>query len=229
LTPKPIEMDSNLIQIRKASHKSDWEEIRRICCETGNYGSPIDPVRWPFFAEHWIGPYQSLLHDWTWVAESKGRVAGYLTGCPNTALFEKKKLVRFNLKTALSIALGKYRYNSDVKRFLKRALHLSQGPEQCFTRKIKKMLIEQFPSHLHINLDSSIRGCGAGRALCTHFFKSLKEKQIPGIHVFCGPDPLGFYEQLGFRELGQVEFRPGVKVYAMGYSFDVASQGASLK
>ena len=49
------------VLVRVAKSPADWQAVRSLCCRTGNGGDPIDPARWPLFAELWIGPYQRLL------------------------------------------------------------------------------------------------------------------------------------------------------------------------
>jgi len=77
------------VLVRAAKSPADWQAVRSLCCRTGNGGDPIDPTRWPLFAELWIGPYQRLVPEWTYVAEMDGRMVGYLTGCPDTAAFRR--------------------------------------------------------------------------------------------------------------------------------------------
>ena len=56
------------VLVRAAGSPADWQAVRSLCCRTGNGGDPIDPARWPLFADLWIGPYQRLVPEWTYVA-----------------------------------------------------------------------------------------------------------------------------------------------------------------
>jgi GNAT superfamily N-acetyltransferase len=206
------------VNIRRPAKNEDWKRVREICCLTGNSGDPIDQERWLFFGELWVGPYQKLLPQWTYLAEIKGQVAGYLTGCPDTVLFIKWRALQFTIPLILRTLCGAYVYNSDVTRFVRRTLRLEKSPEGCFTQKTHEQLRSQYPAHLHINLDVSSRGYGIGRRLVEEFFCELRDLGVPGVHVFCGIKPVAFYQRLGFQELEKIEFRPGVWVYAMGYS-----------
>jgi GNAT superfamily N-acetyltransferase len=203
--------------IEKPKNKGDWSDIRRICCETGKAGAPIEESRWSFFGENWIGPYQKVIPEWTWIAkDEKNSVIGYLTGCPDTAAFEKKRLIRFDFPLILLIFHKRYAMNADVKRYLKRRFGLEKGPEHHFPANVHSMLKTLYPAHLHINLNEKTRGGGIGRKLVETYFDALREKRICGVHVFCGDGPVRFYERLGFQILHTIEFRPGVNVHCMG-------------
>jgi hypothetical protein len=58
----------------------DREAVRRICCDTGFFGQPIDPLFLDrdLFADLMTGPYLDYEPEWAWVAESCGAVVGYL-------------------------------------------------------------------------------------------------------------------------------------------------------
>lgn len=203
--------------IQKPKNKRDWLEIRRICCETGKSGAPVEQTRWRFFGEHWIGPYQRVMPEWTWIAiHENNSVIGYLTGCPDTKALNRKRILRFDLPLVLSILHKRYPINTDVKRYLKRRFGLEKAPDQFFPENVHSMLKTLYPAHLHINLDEKARGSGVGRKLVEAYFEALREKRICGVHVFCGDGPVRFYERLGFHNLHTIEFRPGINVHCMG-------------
>jgi GNAT superfamily N-acetyltransferase len=201
--------------IRPAAATQDWEEISKICCETANSGKPISTERWPFFGELWTGPYRELLPNWCLVAEDGNTIIGYLTGCPNTEIFKQGRFWRFDAKLALKVLLRQFTWNTDTKRFLKRLFKVERGPEEMFSRDIKRQLHKEFPAHLHINLREGQRGGGVGRKLMETHFEMLKENRVPGVHLFCGHGPVEFYKRLGFHVLATIEFKPGVLVFAM--------------
>ncbi|MFL5814234.1 MAG: GNAT family N-acetyltransferase [Bdellovibrionia bacterium] len=207
--------------IRKVKNKTEWSDIRKICCETGKSGAPIERERWKFFGEHWVGPYETLLADWTWVATqhaSNGseEVIGYLTGCPDSAQLARKRILRFDFPLVLAILHKRYPINMDVRRYLKRRFKLEKSPEELFPENVNSMLRSLYPAHLHINLTEKARGNGTGRKLVETYFEALREKRVCGVHVHCGSAPVRFYERLGFEILHSVEVRPGVSVYCLG-------------
>jgi GNAT superfamily N-acetyltransferase len=204
--------------IRKIQNKTEWSDIRRICCETGKSGAPIEQERWNFFGEHWIGPYQKVLPDWTWVATAGDpeEVIGYLTGCPDSAQLARQRVLRFDFPLVLSILHKRYPINTDVKRYLKRRFKLEKSPEELFPESVNSMLRSIYPAHLHINLTEKARGNGTGRQLIETYFEALREKRVCGVHVHCGNAPVPFYERLGFQTLHSVEARPGIFIHCLG-------------
>lgn len=170
------------IFIRPAAN-ADWPRIRELCCLTGDNGNPIDKSRWETFAEKWIGPYQALLPEWAFVAEAEGKVVGYLTGCPNSAAFRDCARTRFALPQL--------------------------AVEERFPAPARARLEREFPAHLHVNLEASVRGTGVGKMLLDAFVARLRDEKIPGLHAFCGADPLAYYLKNGFSVLGRLETKPG--------------------
>ena len=96
------------VLVRVARTAADWQAVRTLCCQTGNGGDPIDPARWPLFGDLWIGPYQRLVPEWTYVAEAEDRIVGYLTGCPDTAALRRARRFRVTLPLLVGIACGRY-------------------------------------------------------------------------------------------------------------------------
>jgi GNAT superfamily N-acetyltransferase len=203
--------------IRKLKSESDWNAIRAICCETGNAGNPIEPNRREFFSELWVGPYQKLLPDWTWVAtSSQDQIIGYLTGCPDSQWLERARFLKIDLPLTWEVLRKRYPFNNDVKRHLRRQIRLEKSPEQSLPDAVKTDLKTLYPAHLHINLTKNARGNGTGRALTETYFQALRERRIPGVHVICGKSPVPFYERLGFHALHVFDFRPGIPIYCLG-------------
>lgn len=179
---------SPAVLVRPAT-RSDWPRIRELCCLTGDNGAPIERSRWESFGEKWIGPYETLLPEWAFVAETEGEVVGYLTGCPDSAAFRESARPRFQLPQ-LSV-------------------------EERFAPATRALLDREFPAHLHVNLEAPARGSGVGKRLLDAFVARLNAEKIPGLHVFCGADPLAYYLKNGFRELDRLETKPGALAHAL--------------
>ncbi|HZS35116.1 MAG TPA: hypothetical protein VFC42_17255 [Methylomirabilota bacterium] len=203
-------------RIRRAASAADWEAVRTLCCLTGDAGDPVDAARWPLFAELWIGPYQRLAPAWTYVADVGDRIAGYLTGCPDTRAFERARRWHVTLPLLLRLALGRYRWNADARRFARRALGLRRPAEARLAEARAARLLDRYPAHLHMNVGAASRGRGIGAALLTRFLGDLVSTGIGGVHLLCGPGPRAFYLRAGFAELGALEARPGRVVYLLG-------------
>jgi len=211
-----LESPRSKFVFRTAASTEDWQKLREICCLTAKTGNAIDRDRWQFFGDLWIGPYQKLYPTWAYVVESSGQVVGYLTGCPDTIRMKRILFFQFDLPLAVSVASKKYLKNGDTERFIRRFFQLDKNPEDRFSKKSQNEIRLKFPAHLHANVLSHHRGHGLGRDLCEKFFIDLRKKNIPGVHVFCGPEPVGFYQAIGFSIIEKIEFSPGVWVNLMG-------------
>lgn len=202
------------IEIKKVSSLEDWQFIRALCVSSA--AQPVDASRAPFFAELWVGPYQSLRPEWTYVAWLKDERVGYLTCAPDTQKFETQRRFLFYFPLALRVFLGKFILNGDSKLFLKRFFKRTPWMENFFSKKTLEEILQHYPAHLHMNVEAKYRGWGVGRLLLDRLRADLKAKGVLGIHLYCGEPPLPFYVRLGFKLLEKIETKPGVVVYALG-------------
>lgn len=194
-----------------------WNALRELSCRTGNAGDPMPARRWPLFVRIWVEPYQLLLPQWSYVALADGLVVGYLTGCPDSASFARRRWLRCTLPLAARIAFGGFRDDDSRWRYLRQALGLERSAEHAFPRRLRSRLNQEFPAHLHINVDAGYRRGGIGQRLIAQFLSDLRQQRIAGMHLYCGAEPLPFYRRMGFAELAVVSVR-GHDVYAMGLS-----------
>ena len=207
--------------VRRAG-AGDWPAIRELACLTGDGGDPIEPKRRPFLAEEWIGPYQWLAPDWTYVVEKGGGLAGYLTGCPDTAAFERARAFRVTLPLLARVAAGRYGWTVDTRRFVRRAFGLARAAEECFPAALLATLPTHYPAHLHMNVGAGFRGGGLGTALMERYLDALGENGTPGVHLFCGAGPLGFYRRQGFAELASIALPDGFRLHVLGRPLGVS-------
>lgn len=195
----------------------EWSRVQEICCRTARSGESISEERWPFFGELWVDPYRRFIPSWTFVAEVDGEIAGYITGCPDTMGFEHKRRFVFNSFLLCKIYLSKkFSKNIDTKRFTKRALGREKDPNLLFSRETLKMIRDDYPAHLHVNVLTQFRKEGLGARLVVRLFEELKKQKISGLHLFCGPMPVSFYERQGMNIIEKIEYQPGVYVFALG-------------
>lgn len=176
----------------------DWPAIRRLCCVTADDGRGVAEERWPFFAEYWIGPYQRWLADWTLVARESGEVRGYLTGCPDTSALTRRRALLHWPPLFLKAAAGAYGDTEDTRLFLGRAKGLASVPRP--PAEVWRRVLDQYPAHLHVNVDERLRGQGAGAALVSAYEDRLRAAGVRGLHLVCKDAPLGFYERLGYSQ-----------------------------
>ena len=84
---------------------------------------------------------------------------------------------------------------SDLEKFLTEIIH-----EDCTFPDI----LEEFPSHLHIDLLPIAQKQGYGKRMISTFIEKLKEKGSVGLHLSVGErnqNAIAFYKKLGFSEL----------------------------
>ena len=149
--------------------------------------------------------------DWTFVAETADRLVGYLTGCPDTAAFERARALRVTLPLLARVAAGRYAWTEDTRRFVRRAFGLARLPEDRFPPRLRA----DYPAHLHMNVAAGFRGRGIGAGLLTRYLEALREHGVSGVHLFCGPGPLRFYQRHGFAEVGHLDLQGGLRVFAL--------------
>ena len=207
------------ILIEKISAKPDtdrrlWTAVGELCCRTGNGGDPIANEGWELFTRIWVEPYRILQPEWCYIALADRRVVGYLTGCVDTASFKRRRLLRCTLPLLWQIARGRYRGDAYGKRFVHQVLRLEKSAETSFSRSITRRLRLEFPAHLHINVDADFRRGRVGARLIERFVDDLRQRQVSGVHLFCGARPVPFYTRVGFDELAVISAR-GSSVHAM--------------
>jgi GNAT superfamily N-acetyltransferase len=203
------------LSIRQDAERTEWEAIRELCCRNGDNGQAISRERWELFAKIWIEPYEKLLPQWSFVAYADGRVIGYLTGCPDSQSFACRRFINCTLPLLGEIAFGRFRTDLHAYRFARQSLGIEKSAERSFARAIRREISRSFPAHLHVNVDAGFRGVGVGRRLLEDYLVALRADGVPGVHLFCGREPLPFYRRIGFGELAVVEFR-GTAVFALG-------------
>ena len=198
-----------------AADSAAWAAVRELCCRTGDNGAPIARERWEFFSRIWIDPYQKLLPQWTYVAEIDAAVVGYLTGCPDSKGFYRRRAWRVSLPLLTEILCGRYGHTPETKAYVCRALGIRKSAEQCFSRKLHQSIAQDYPAHLHVNVDAGYRRSGIGRRLMETYFADLAGARRRGVHLFCGDDPVPFYRRVGFQALESIEIRGG-RIFVMG-------------
>ena len=197
----PPDSPSRAWTIRPSLSK-DRAQIRAIAVETADCGNPSPGL----FGD------RELLADWltdyylqrepraTFVAVEGEKVLGYLTGCLNTA--------RYNKAMVAVSAMALWRA---VKRgvFFRKETWATVGRAAGTAGRTKpyknKMTVQQFPAHFHLNIRLECRGKGMGIALIDSFLSLARAAGVSGIHLGSRADnPFRpFFERAGFREAGR--------------------------
>lgn len=182
---------------------ADRDAIRRICCETGFSGDPVDPLFCDreVFADFFTKYYTDWEPESAFVAEVDGVVAGYLTACLRYryhAFAEKWIILSIVPKVIFRWMTG--RYDPQSKAFLKWCLF--QGSRQT-------PRAPQKAAHFHFNLLPEYRNEGCGLRLFKAFMKYVEKNQVKRIYgqiqTFDDRRTLKVFERFGYHELDRRE------------------------
>jgi len=72
-----------------------------------------------------------------------------------------------------------------------------------------KVIVDQYPSHLHIDLLETAQGRGIGKAMMHLLLETLREKGSKGVHLGMGSQnarAFAFYTKLGFTLLDKNDY-----------------------
>lgn len=149
--------------------RSDRETIRRLCCDTGFLGGPVEALFQDreLFADLFTRPYLEYEPEWAFVAEMDGQVAGYVPGsvCQH---FDRVLIwtgLRTTLKTVVRFVLGRYGGHPRSRRFIRWLLTAGYRGQPRHPA---------VAAHLHIPMDRCYRGGGVARPLWEHYESRLR-------------------------------------------------------
>ncbi len=180
----------------------DTDALYEICLRTvdaGNDGTLLYPT-YPELPGHLaLGANLTLEPEFAFVLQDEaGAPVGYVVGALDTrAFYEKCEQVWWPPL--------RERYPDPVD--VPAELHT---PEQRLLHSIHQpvlapeVVLDVYPSHLHINLMPPAQGSGYGKLLLETLFAALRDAGSTGI--FLGVPPantraIGFYHRMGFKEI----------------------------
>ncbi|HEY1789115.1 MAG TPA: GNAT family N-acetyltransferase [Verrucomicrobiae bacterium] len=175
----------------------DRAEIRRICCDTGFLGNPIETIfsDREVFADLFTNPYLDYGTNWAWVADEGGRVVGYLLGSVSRSFNYTLMYSGFQatMKMITRAAKGCYASHPRSRHFIRWLL--TSG----FREQPKH---PDNAAHLHLNVEKSYRGHGLGLRLWQAFEQQLDRAGVRNCYgaFFSRPKrrPEAVYSRLGF-------------------------------
>jgi ribosomal protein S18 acetylase RimI-like enzyme len=169
----------------------------RVCLLTGDAGQDAtgkqdDP---DLLGHVYVGPYIARGGGTQLVVVDGGGVAGYLLSADDTRAFETWAEAEWwpSLRARYEPRAGRS-MDADLIRLI-------HAPERT-----PPELAAKYPAHLHIDLMPQVRGLGLGRTLIERLVAELRERGVPGVHLGvdeANTNGIGFYEHLGFREVGR--------------------------
>lgn len=180
---------------------SDRAAVRRLCCQTGFLGEPIDPVYEDreLFADFLTTYYTDHEPESSFVVESEGELVGYLLGSRKPL---RNQLYSFYQNVCLfGRALLRYgQYNLASRRFIRWLLANGWREVPASPRRTP---------HFHINLLPHARKISTTRALLSAYFGYLYrcgEKRVYGqIVTFESRRGERMFERYGFRVMNRAE------------------------
>ncbi len=180
---------------------TDREAVRRLCCETGFLGEPIDPVYEDreLFADFLTTYYTDHEPESSFVIEVDGELRGYLLGSRKPL---RNQVYSFYQNVCLFLrALMRYRrYHERSRRFILWILMNGWREVPASPRRTP---------HFHINLLPDARKVSTTRALLSAYFSYLYrsgEKRVYGqIVTFESRRGEKMFERYGFKVLNRAE------------------------
>lgn len=185
----------------RAYRPDDRDAVRKLCCDTGFLGQPIDPVfeDRELFADFLTAYYTDAEPESAFVLEENGEVTGYLLGCRHPdrrKRFLRSQFLRLGLRT-----VGRYPfYKAPTRRYLHWMIWNA--------RREVPPAPEGVP-HFHINLLPEAKSIPMTRELMNRFMRYLSkhgETQVYGQMVtFAERRTTRLFERYGFRVLNRSE------------------------
>lgn len=187
--------------IIRSYRDSDRDAIRKLCCDTGFLGEPIDPVYEDrqLFADFLTTYYTDWEPESSFVIEIDGEIRGYLLGSRRPL---RNQLYSFWQNISLFLkALSRYfRYHSKSRRFIRWTLVHGWREVPAAPRRIP---------HFHINLLPDARKMSTTRALMSAYLSYLYrcgDKRVYGqIVTFESRRGEMMFERYGFKVLNRAE------------------------
>jgi GNAT superfamily N-acetyltransferase len=179
----------------------DRATLRRLCCQTGFLGEPIDPVYQDheLFADFLTAYYTDWEPESSFVLEIDGEIRGYLLGSRKPL---RNQLYAFWQNVSLFLkALSRYfHYNQKSRRFVRWTLMYGWREVPAAPRRVP---------HFHINLLPDARKMSTTRALMSAYLSYLYrcgEKRVYGqIVTFESRRGEKMFERYGFKVLNRAE------------------------
>ncbi|PKN84019.1 MAG: hypothetical protein CVU46_15360 [Chloroflexi bacterium HGW-Chloroflexi-8] len=179
---------------------SDRNRLMQIAADTAFFGAPIETYLEDrrIFQDSFYAYYTDFEPEHAWVATADDVVVGFLTGCFNTR--EQVKITRKVLypKVIWKIIIGKYHLGKKFWTYYRKLNQEKRAGRIAFVN------LQQYPAHLHINVDHLWRGYGIGFRLIQTYLNQLIDAGIPGVHLGTTSEnetACRIYTKIGFKLL----------------------------
>ncbi len=153
----------------RAYRESDRSAIRRLCCDTGYLGRPVDCLFQDreLFADLFTNAYLDHEPQWALVAECDGQLVGYLLGAVSKhfdLVLMRSGLVTTS-KMLLRLASGRYSGHRRSRTFIRWLLTVGYREQPRHPRNA---------AHLHCDLACGFRGRGILKRLWDVYEERLR-------------------------------------------------------
>jgi hypothetical protein len=187
--------------IIRSYRAADRNGVRRLCCQTGFLGEPIDPIYsdHELFADFLTTYYTDREPESSFVLEIDGEIRGYLLGSRKPL---RNQLYSFwqNIRLFFRTLLRYPRYNERSRRFIRWMVMNGWREVPAAPRRTP---------HFHINLSPDARKVSTTRALISAYLSYLYrcgEKRVYGqIVTFESRRGEKMFERYGFRVMNRAE------------------------
>jgi ribosomal protein S18 acetylase RimI-like enzyme len=179
----------------------DTPALYDVCLRTADAGGDATHLhREPSLPGHvWLGPYLALEPELAWVVDDgTGRPLGYVVGARDTVAFEESRERSWwpDLRRLYPEASDRTGTMTSADEQLVATIHHPHPPV--------RQVVEDHPSHLHIDLLPEAQGAGLGRVLIDTLGAALARSGSAGMYVgvaAVNTPALGFYRRVGFVDI----------------------------
>jgi len=182
------------VSIRPAT-LDDLADLYRVAIKTGDSGSDATGMfrNDDMIGEVYVGPYLTLASETCFALESNGKAVGYGLCVLDTETFQSRARDLWWPKLQ-----EKYHALSpfiESEWLIHEIFHPTPSPQE---------ILNEYPSHGHIDLLPEFQGQGWGRKVMQSMEKALSSLDSPGFHLRVSQHNirgLKFYAALGYQEI----------------------------
>jgi GNAT superfamily N-acetyltransferase len=188
-------------EVVRRFQEEDRSGLYHVCLATGDSGASALHLynEKDMLGEIYVGPYLSFQPDLALTLIQDG-VSGYALAALDTRSFEDTLSKQW-------WPLIQEKYNSgSPEKFNEREKGLFEYIQNPPLRP--EEVVNEYPSHLHIDLLEQAQGRGIGKAMMHLLIETLREKGSKGVHLGMGATnarAFTFYTKLGFTLLDKNE------------------------
>ncbi len=179
---------------------ADRQVVLKIGGDTAFFGAPIEAYMEDrnAFLDAFYAYYTDLEPEHAWVASANGEVVGFLTGCVNTRVHDRKIFEVIIPRLAGNLLRDRYHFGKLSMNYFRGLL------VGLLRREFTHVDLDIYPAHLHINVDAAWRGNRLGQMLMDAYLGQLRALGIPGVYLdttSMNEIACRLYEKMGFRLL----------------------------